>query len=185
MKMESMSKNIVDVMFELSKNAGLAMLLVNDFSDPFSKLHKPIDGRTLIKPDASTSKIFPYPFDPEATTLDGSFIRVYYNEGEFNSNEVIAESQLNIDIIVSKSLWLINDSNQELTLPDGTKYTILPENTRSLIRPYEIMGRVIDIVGRRSNNKTIRLNFDGYQHLYVNTKFDCIRLYSNYFSVET
>lgn len=167
MKMESMSKNIVNVMNELAKNQGLAMLLVNDYSDPFNAKYPAIDSRKLITPNASTSKIFPYPFDPEATTLDGSFIRVYYNEGEFNSNEVIAESQLNIDIIVSKSLWLINDDN------------------RSLIRPYEIMGRVMDTIGLRSNPNTIRLNFNGYQHLYVNTKFDCIRLYSDYFSVET
>jgi hypothetical protein len=165
MKMESMSNNIVNIMFELSKNEGLARLLVNNVDNPFET---PVNNSTsLITPNANESKIYPYPFDPEATVTDGSFIRVYYNDGEFSDNEAIAESQLHIDIIVAKSLWLINDGQ------------------KSLIRPYEIMGRVIDMVGKKSLNSTIKLKFEGYQHLAVNTKFDAIRLYSNYMSVES
>ena len=165
MKMETMSRNIVSICTELAKNEGIAMLLVNDVKTPFDTvLNPPVDKSKLV-----LTKIFPYPFDLEATVEDGSFIRVYYNDGEFNSNEVIAESQLNIDIVVSMSLWLIRD--------DISK--------KSLIRPYEIMGRVLDVIGRRSNNTTIKLNFDGYQHLYINPKFDAIRLYSNYMSIET
>ncbi len=176
MKMESMSKNIVDVMFELTKNNGLIELLINNNNSlPLLRdgnaLEKKIEDskirKSLIKPNSIASKISPFPFDPDAQLEDESFIRVYYNNGEFNSNEVIGESQLHIDIIVAKSLWLINDGE------------------RSLIRPYEIMGRVMDMVGKRSLNSTVRLNFEGYQHLAVNTKFDAIRLYSTYMSVET
>jgi hypothetical protein len=123
--------------------------------------------RNLINPTSPDGKIFPYPFDTDATEVDGSFIRVYYNDGEFDSSEVIAESQLHIDIVVAKSLWLINDGQ------------------RSMIRPYEIMGRVIDMIGGRGLSTTIKLDVKGYQHLYVNTKFDCIRIYCEYFSVET
>jgi len=176
MKMESMSKNVVDIMFQLTKNNGLIELLTNnDGSLPLLrdgtalsvKIESSDIRNKLITPNASESKIFPYPFDSEATDTDGSFIRVYYNDGEFNDNEVIAESQLHIDIIVAKSLWLINDGE------------------RSMIRPYEIMGRVMDMVGKRSLNSTIKLKFEGYQHLYINSKFDSIRLYANYMSVET
>lgn len=165
MKMESMSKNIVNIMTELAKNEGLARLLVNNVSNPFNT--PVLDKNRLIIPDATESKIYPYPFDIEATVKDGSFIRVYYNNGDFNDNEVIAESQLHIDIIVARSLWLINDGS------------------RSMIRPYEIMGRVIDMVGKRSLNSTIKLKFEGYQHLYINPKFDAIRLYSTYMSIES
>lgn len=165
MRMESMSRNIVDIMTELAKNDGLARLLVNNTTNPFST--PVLDKNRLIIPNANESKIFPYPFDVDATVEDGSFIRVYYNNGDFNDNEVIAESQLHVDIIVAKSLWLINDG------------------TRSLIRPYEILSRVIDMIGLRSLNTTIKLKFDGYQHLYINSKFDCIRLYSNYMSIES
>lgn len=163
-----MSKNIINIMFTLAKNEMLGRLLTHDVSNPYDlSLAKPtVEG--LIKPDASTAKIFPYPFDAEATDLDGSFIRVYYNDGEFNDNEVIVESNIHIDIIVSKTLWLINDNGRE-----------------SLIRPYDIAGRVIDLVGRRSIGTNVKLRFEGYQHLYVNTKYDCIRLYADYMSVET
>jgi len=167
MKMESMPKNIVDIMFELTKNDGLAMLLINNESKPFDKPVSDSDKMNMIKPNSEKTKIFPYPFDTEATVTDGSFIRVYYNDGDFNENEVIAESQIHIDIICAKTLWLINDG------------------TRSTIRPYEIMGRIIDKIGKRSLNSTIKLKFEGYQHLYINQKFDAIRLYASYMSVET
>jgi len=176
MKLESMSKNIINIMFTLARNEMLGKLLTHDVSHPYDKsLPKPtVEG--LIKPDASTAKIFPYPFDAEATDLDGSFIRVYYNDGEFNDNEVIAESNIHIDIIVSKTLWLINDNNDPINNPNGGQ---------SLIRPYDIAGRVVDLVGRRSIGSNIKVRFEGYQHLYVNTKYDCIRLYAEYMSVET
>lgn len=165
MKMESMSKNIVNVMLELAKNEGLARLLVNNDVNPFLK---PVNDKSvLINNSSDDSKIFPYPFSPDATISDSSFIRVYYNDGDFNENEVIAESNLHIDIIVARSLWLINDGE------------------RSMIRAYEIMGRVIDMVGKRSINSTVKLKFEGYQHLYINPKFDAIRLYCNYMSIET
>jgi hypothetical protein len=166
MKLESMSKNIVKIMFELTKNEGLARLLVNNVENPFDDSLPTIDRNKLIAPNSELSKIFPYPFDPEAQVNDECFIRVYYNDGDFGSNEVITESQLHVDIIVARSLWLINDGGE------------------SLIRPYEIAGRIVDMLGSRSLNSTIRLKFEGYQHLYINPKYDAIRLYSSYMSVE-
>lgn len=165
-KINNLSKNIVDIMNILSQNQGLAELLVNNQSNPFDPSHPAINRQELINPKSKLCRIHPYPFDPDAQIEDSSFIRVYYNQGEFNENETIQEMQLHIDIVVAKSLWLINDGRQ------------------SLIRPYEIMDRVIDMVGKRSINNLIKLKFDGWQHLAVNTKFDAIRLYSDYFSVE-
>lgn len=160
MKMELMSQNIVNMMYELTKNQGIARLVANDIINPFS-----VD---ISNPDSLImNRIHPVPFDIEATTLDGTFIRIYYNRGELNSVEVIAESQILVDVICSRNLWLIRD-----------------EVGRSAIRPYEIMGRVVDMLGRNSLNNKIRLEFEGYQHLYINTKFDCIRLYAKYMSVE-
>ena len=167
MKLESLPKSVVDVISVLSKNEMLGRLLVHDVPNPYNlKLEKP-DPKELMNPNSSKAKIFPYPFDPEAMELEGSFIRVYYNSGDFNENEVIAESKMNIDIIVSKNLWLINDGRQ------------------SLIRPYDIAGRIVDLVGTRSIGKVIKLKFEGYSHLYINTKYDCIRLYAEYMSVES
>ncbi|MDE1406972.1 hypothetical protein [Bacillus licheniformis] len=167
MKLETMSKNVVNIMVTLARNEMLGRLLMHDIDNPYDlSLPKP-EMADLIKPDSSKAKIFPYPFDPEATKNDGSFIRVYYNQGEFNANETIAECDLHIDIIVSKQLWLINNGEE------------------SIVRPYDIAGRVVDLVGRNSINSLVKLKFEGYQHLYINTHFDAIRLFANYMSVET
>lgn len=157
-----MSKNVISVMNALSSMDGIAMLLKNTNKTPYKTAVTEADKKALLM-----TKIFPYPFDTEATVTDDVFIRIYYNDGEFNSNETIAESQLHIDIIVAKSLWLINDN-----LGNGE------------IRPYSLMGRIVDRVGRNNVGGT-KLNFTGYQHLYVNTQFECIRLYAEYMSVES
>lgn len=172
MKLETMSKNIVNVVTTLSKNEMLGRLLTHDVPTPYLiDLAKP-NPSDLINLTSSKAKIFPYPFDPEATEYDGSFIRVYYSTGEFNDNETIAESTLTIDVIVSKTLWLINDKAKPT------------DRGQSLIRPYDIAGRVIDLVGKRSIGSSVKLKFQGYSHLYVNAKFDCIRLYADYMSIE-
>ena len=161
-----MSNNIIDIMFTLIKNDGLLRLIVNNDDEPMSKPVN-LSVKELINPKSNNSKILPLPFNENATKDEGTFIRVYYNDGELNENEVIADSQIHIDIICAKSLWLINDGN------------------KSLIRPYEIMGRVMDMLGRRSVSPTIKLHFNTYQHLYINSKYDAIRLYCEYMSIET
>lgn len=166
MKLHTMSKNIVNIMVTLANNEMLGRLLIHDVNNPYDlNLSKP-EMSSLIKPDSSMAKIHPYPFDPEATTEDGSFIRIYYNQGQFDSSEAIAEAEIHIDIVCSKTLWLIDNGRE------------------SLIRPYDIAGRVVELLGRHSIGKLVKLQFEGYQHMYVNTKFDCIRLYANYMSVE-
>jgi len=169
MKLQSMSTTIVAVLKQLAKNQGLARLLVNDISDPYSLPVNEEVMDALIDPSSQFARIFPYSFDAEATTKDGSFIRVYYNDGRFNSNETIAQSDLHIDIVVARSLWLVSDKSKD----------------RSYVRPYEIAGLVVDNLGRNSIGSSVKLKFDGYQHIYVNTKFDAIRLYANYMSIET
>ena len=166
MRTESMSNNIIDIILSLAKNDGLLRLIVNNDDEPMKKPVK-LSVKDLIYPRNCNAKILPLPFDVNATEDESSFIRVYYNDGELNENEVIADSQIHIDIICAKSLWLINDGD------------------KSLIRPYEIMSRVMDMLGRRSVNTKIKLHFNSYQHLYINSKYDAIRLYCEYMSIET
>lgn len=160
-KTEHMSKSIVDIMTQLSKNKGLIQLLYNNSDNPFTKI---VDTDRKLIGVSDDTKISPLPFNPEAQQDDASFLRIYYNIGEFDSAEVVMSGEIHIDIVVAKSLWLINDGK------------------RSLIRPYEIMGRVFDMVGRRSAQPIVK--FEGFQHLPVNSKFDAIRLYANTFNVK-
>lgn len=164
-KLNNLSGNIIEVMKSLSKNDGLVRLLAHDEKNPFLGSLR-ATKENIMNPTNKDCKIFPYPFDPEATTEDSSFIRVYYNTGEFDNSEVIQETELFIDIVVAKSLWLCNDGQ------------------RSLIRPYEIMDRVVDTIGKRGFS-SIKLEINGWQHLAVNSKFDAIRIYSNYWKIET
>src|SRR5690606_2235206 len=121
----------------------------------------------IVDQSSTFCRISPTPFNPEAEEEDKSMIRVYYNQGEFDS-EIITESSLFVDIIVAKSLWLIYDESYK----------------KQIIRPYEIMDCIIDTIGKKNGNPLVSVDFTGYQHLAVNTKFDAIRLYSEDFNTE-
>lgn len=121
----------------------------------------------IINQNSDFCRIMPTPFNPNAVEEDRTMIRVYYNDGDFDG-EIISETSLFIDVIVAKSRWLIYDQAQK----------------EMLVRPYEIMTEIMDTIGRKSGNPIITVNFTGWQHLAVNTKFDAIRLYSRYFKPE-
>lgn len=173
-----MSDDIVGIMNALRYNDRLVNLLIIDETEAsFTNDNRPknfintddIDKKNIqiVKQDSAFCRIHPTPFNPEAEENDKTMLRIYYNQGEFDS-EIITESSLHIDIIVAKSLWLIYDESEG----------------RQIIRPYEIIDCIIDTIGRRSGNPLVSINFTGYQHLAVNTKFDAIRLYSEDFNAE-
>lgn len=169
-KIHTMSKNIVNIMQALSYNDHLInMLLINENDIAFTNENRPAgftNNSQIINQNDEFCRISPVPFDPEAQEEDKSFIRVYYSDGEFGS-EVVSVSNLVIDIIVAKSLWLIFDRNIN----------------QGLIRPYVIMDDIIDTIGRYSGS-LVSIDFQGFRHLAVNTKFDAIRLYAQYFKPE-
>lgn len=167
MKLEYLSRNVTDVMSSLARNEALVQLLVNNDDTPYHAIPADYKMGDIAKPKKAGCKIFPFPFDPNAQTKDGSFIRVYYNIGFLNSNETIADLKMHIDIIVAKNLWLISNGD------------------KALIRPYEIMSRVIDMVGKNNAGSLITLKFDDFRHFPVNNKFESIRLYASYMSVQT
>lgn len=169
MKIDTMSKNIVRILQALSKNDGLVDLLINDVEDPFNATRpEGFENKDIVKFKSEFCRISPIPFSPQAQVSDMSFIRAYYNTGGLGRDnfDVITESQINIDIIVARNLWLIN------------------RNGEPLIRPYEIMDIITDTIGKRSIDPIVKLDFTGFQHLAVNTQFDAIRLYADYYSVE-
>ena len=154
-KLEYMSDVVVEIIKRLSSNEGLARLLINNTDNPLEQTVTDEQKKQLFTFNSDESKIYPFPFNPVAETEDGSFIRVYYNYGEFNENEVIVELDLYVDIVVAKSLWLMNNRG------------------KSLIRPYEIAGRVIELIGRRGvgGRNNIGVRAKSIKHLEVNNKF--------------
>lgn len=173
---DRMSSNIVAVMNALSRNESIFKLLyfeddkpmnhdiVNPQSDEDKRAKKVFIDGSIKNLKSNNNRISPLPFDSEATTEDSIFVRVYYNQGTITSNELIHDTQMHIDVICAKSLWLMQDDVRQL----------------GLIRPYALASRIMEEVGNRNDNNEIRVgNFVGFQHLTVNQKFECIRLYNN------
>lgn len=177
-KMRYMSKNLINSMIALSQDEGLMKLLLNNQDNPLScELPKGFIGNgksnvkkfsKIIEQSSSYCRISPIPFSLDIKTEEGSFIKMYYQKGEFDNIEVVNNLSFNIDIIVAKKLWLIHD---DLT-------------DEPLIRPYEIMDRVIDILGRNAIGNSYKLDITDFQHLAVNDKFDSIRIYCETYHIK-
>lgn len=173
---DRMSSNVIAVMNALARNETIFKLIYfeddrpmnHDIKNPVTEEDKRardifING-SIRNVNSKENKISPLPFNPEAQTEDSVFIRVYYNQGNLTHGELVHNTQMHVDIICSKELWLIEDDVREL----------------GLIRPYAIFSRVVEEVGNRNANNEIKIgNFVGFQHLSVNAKFECIRLYSD------
>ena len=176
--LERMSTNIVIVMDILASNQAIFELLYFEDDKPFSHdltseeesvARQCFEQKLIMKNNSTLQRISPIPFNPNAQETSQVFIRVYYNQGSFDSTNVISTHQLNIDVICSKDLWLINDTIHKLPL----------------IRPYSIMSRIVDLVGKGMNENGINIGkFNGFKHFTVNEKFECLRLYNNTFGVQ-
>lgn len=173
---DRMSSNIILVMEALARNESIFKLIYFKDIKPFNhdiqnpkttediKAKKIFINGDIKKISSSNNKITPLPFNPEAQEEDEIFIRVYYNQGSITSNEVVQNAQMHIDIICAKSLWLVEDNIREIPL----------------VRPYALMSRVMELVGNKNDNNEVKVgNFVGFQHLSVNNKFECIRMYYN------
>lgn len=146
-----MSDNLTIALNEIIKNQKLAKYLYYDVDNPLSKPDLKLPAKQLIK-----NKVFPYPFDPVATIDDCTELRVYYPETVFDGSGAVGYTKLNFDIVVAKSLWLVNDG-------------------KPAVRPYMILDELKKIFESESISTLSRLRFTNFIHLYVNTKFDAIR----------
>lgn len=101
------------------------------------------------------NKLFPYPFDPKTETDEQCQVRVYYPNIEFKNAEVIEDTTILFDIVCSKTLWLA----------EGKK-----------IRPYEIASLIVNHFNNNSISTIGQINFIRAIHVFINDKYDAIRL---------
>lgn len=163
--LHSMSSNVVDIMQVLSQNMGIRTLLYINDAMPFHPKHqdKIPTPTELMSPKSNKRRIYPVSFNMNAQLDDRTEIRVYYNVGRFDSSGKHIDYNMHIDIICAKDLWLIQDHVKQ----------------KSLIRPYEIMSRIVDSTGKHNYNG---INLGApvqFQMLSVNEKFDALRIYYN------
>jgi hypothetical protein len=146
------SDNIVIIIEELIGIQKLAKYLVHNENNPLTQPDLIVPVKDLVG-----SKIFTYPFDPIANTTACSNIMIYYPQCDFQADGAIAIAPIYIDIVIAKSLWLINDGKPQ-------------------IRPYMIMKEIMQHFDDRSFNTLGILHFHGFTHVNVNGQFDCIRI---------
>jgi hypothetical protein len=154
--LELLSDNLTIIIDELIGIQNIAKYLAYDLKNPLGQPLVKIPAKSLV-----LDKIYPYPFDPVVTVEDCSQLRVYYPKSDFKSDAVIGNIEVNFDIVVAKSLWLINDGL-----------------SKSSIRPFMIMKEIVEHFNRNSIKTLGQLDFEGFIHLNVNEKFGAIRLVS-------
>lgn len=163
--LHSMSNNVVDIMQALAQNVGIRTLLSINDDMPFHPKHKNkiATPQEIMSPKSNKRRIYPVSFNMNAQLDDRTEIRVYYNVGRFDSSGAHMDYNMHIDIICAKDLWLISDHVKQ----------------KSLIRPYEIMSRIVDSTGRYNYNNINIGKPVQFQMLSVNEKFDALRIYYN------
>ena len=169
---DKMSTNIVRIMDKLAGNEDVFKLLYyldgsslkKDLKDdPIAKAI--FDKKSIIKNKDENQKIKAFPFDPEPATEETILIRVYYSNGNIEADGVYSNSQINIDIICSHDYWLTSDSELKL------------------IRPYALMSRINQLLTEDKMDKLPRPT--AFKQLTVNSKFECLRLYTRAVAIES
>lgn len=150
-----MSDNLTVLIEEVINIQEIVKYLTYAKTNPLSQPDVALPAKSLVR-----SRVHPYPFDPLAKLEDVSELRIYYPEGEFDGSGAVANTFLYFDIVVAKSLWLVNDG-------------------KAAIRPYMIMKHLVEHFRGRSIKTLGRVDVTNFVHLHVNEKFDAIRLEAN------
>lgn len=151
-KLELLSRNLTLMLQQLLQNKEVVKYLAYNVKNPLSQPDVPLPATSLM-----FKNLHPYPFDSFATTEDCSQIRVYLPSGTFGTKEIVADTTIFIDIIVAKSLWLVNDG-------------------QALIRPYELMKLIVSMFSETSVGTLGQIKFNKFVHLAINERFNGIRI---------
>jgi hypothetical protein len=151
-KLELLSDNLITIITTLLENGNLVKYISNDVTNPLeSDAPQDTFGALMF------SRVFPTPYNPEVTDQDYTQIRTYYSDVALEDT-VIEGALINIDIICSRNLWLIN------------------VNGKPKVRPYEMAMEIVNTFNKKSVGTVGKLIIDGFHHVYVNDKFDGIQI---------
>lgn len=151
MKLELLSDNLVLILNEICKYQNICKLIYYDKDNPLSQADLVLPYNSLIK-----TRLLPYMTNPEVLTRDITQVCIYYPSCDFVNGDVIEMNKVHFDVICGKTLWLINDGEVKF-------------------RPYEIM-KEIKYIFNDSISTIGKIHFQGFRHIPVNEKFDCVRL---------
>lgn len=160
MKFELLSDNLVVFLEEIIKNQDLCKLIKYDTYNPLSEEDLILPQDVLIN-----ERLFPVPLNPDILDDDCTQINVFYPRGDFDGSGVININALFVDIVVARSLYLINI--------DG----------KSKVRAYEIMKEIVKTFEGKSISTLGKLHFLSWVHIQANKKFEVIRLITDVMQV--
>jgi hypothetical protein len=149
MKLLTMSDDLVNLMGVLLTDESLAKLIYYPHANP---LNQPDFNPVLIAPFGKYERIIPHPFDINYTEDVRSQVHVYFPQLEFQNNEIVEDVTAFFDVVVHTNIW-----------------TILDQNGKKKIRPYEIARLII-------HNLKDYCSFVEMSHLAVNEEFQALRI---------
>lgn len=158
MDFERMSSNIIDIIGELSKNRKLVNYIAHNGDNPSTQN---ISFKE-IAPSSKGEKVFAYPFDIDFTSDVRTELHIYYPNFEMDNNGHSSKIIINFDIVVHKSIWLVNDGGKKI------------------IRPYQIAKYIIDSLKGKKIGGLGDIHFIGGAHTIANSKFEGLRLSASF-----
>lgn len=160
MNLQTISSDLVNLLGKLLRDDDLLYLVGNDVMRPFEAAKKNV---SLLAPNGTDQRFFPYPFNVEYKEGLRSQVHIYFPAMTFESNDIVENILIWFDIVVHKELWLI-----EKRLADGS--------VAKLIRPYEIAQNIAETIKRVESGRDLRVDLTNFDHLGVNANYQAIRI---------
>lgn len=158
MKFKDLSENAITVIEKMLENEELVKLVAYDDATPYD------NANVVNKSDLVLTKFFPTPVDYQVTTETHSEVRVFFPQGEVKNKKIMGNIVV-FQILVHKDLWLMK------------------EGLNKKIRPYEIMGEIVEVFENKSHAKVGVLHFTDYKFIRVNKDFSGYELIADMMTI--
>lgn len=167
-KLDGLSESVLSLMKVISSNKDIMQLVIRSEKSPFKTPATNAEIKLAKNPlDTENGRILPFPFSPYASTTAQTSIRVFFPTGTLDATSVWMNSDIVIDIVVARSIWLIAN-----------------EDGKNEIRPYRIMSELVTDLSNENIYPMGLIKVSGFEHLSVNQEFDALRLFLNFDSIE-
>lgn len=161
MDLTRMSSNLIDIIEEVLKNQELVNLIGYNGNFPILPPNVPVVPKD-IAPKGSKERIFPYPFNVDYKADVRTQLHIYYPSFRFKNNGHANEIILIFDVVVHKSIWLMQDNNKKV------------------IRPYQICKQIVDTFKDKKVGQLGEIHFVDGSHTLINSDFEGVRLVAKF-----
>lgn len=151
-----LNENINNILMMILDNQNLCKLIAYNSDDPYSE--PDIDDTSPL----ISTKIFPFPKIPKATTEASSFLTVYFNNFRLSKNNGLKEGLIVFDVVCHLDLWMMK----------GT----------GMIRPFSVLHELDEMFNHQRVAGVKKLQFSDGKFLYVNENYAGYQVGYEFFS---